>query len=365
MALSEDQRAMLQLLLERGQSYADIGSLLGLGTDEVRARARAALTEMGGEDPDRQVGLTDYLLGQADPIGRADAVRHLGADAEDHALASKLLAQLRLVAPEAELPELPAQRGRSAPRGQPARPAPAAGGVGPPDATAARPGFFESLSQRQRQLIAALLAGGIVAIAAVLAIAGVFNGGDSDEPSTTAQSTNPETVTRAILEPPNGGRARGVAIFGRVQNQPVLQISVAGLRPSPEGRSYVVWLTGPADATEAGRGCSGDLCAFPLSRETVGKKGTVNGLAPLPTQLITFLQRCRTPGNPRGCETFDAIEVSLADDADVQDALRVAQQRTRFPEYVGETALSGEVVGPGFGAATNAGVDSGGGSSGG
>jgi hypothetical protein len=362
MALSEDQRAMLQLLLERGQSYGDIGALLGLGTDEVRARARAALTEMGGEDPDREVGLTDYLLGQADPIGRADAVRHLGADADDRALASKLLAQLRLVAPDAELPELPAQRGRAAPRGQRARPAPAAGAAGSrsPEATAAGPGFFESLSRRQRQLIAALLAGGIVAIAAVLAVAGAFDGGDSDEPSTTAQSTNPETVTRAILEPPNGGRARGVAIFGRVQNEPVLQISIAGLQASPERRSYVVWLTGPAVATEAGRGCSGDLCAFPLSREKVGKKGTVNGLAPLPTQLITFLQRCRTAGKPRGCETFDTIQVSLADDAEVEDALRVAQQRTSFPEYVGETALSGEVVGPGFGAVTNSGGGSGG-----
>ena len=36
---------------------------------------RGALTALGGVDPDRNVGITDYLLGQADPIGRADAVR--------------------------------------------------------------------------------------------------------------------------------------------------------------------------------------------------------------------------------------------------------------------------------------------------
>src|SRR5918996_762704 len=142
MALSEDQRAMLQLLLERGQSYADIGSLLGLDTDEVRGRARTALTEMGGEDPDRDVGLTDYLLGQADPIGRADAVRHLGADAGAHALAAKLVAQLRLIAPGAELPELPAQRGRPATRAQPSAPAPAAAGA--PSAEAAAPAAWPS-----------------------------------------------------------------------------------------------------------------------------------------------------------------------------------------------------------------------------
>ena len=39
--ITEDQRAMLQLLLEGGQSYADIGSLLGIDAGEVRSRARA------------------------------------------------------------------------------------------------------------------------------------------------------------------------------------------------------------------------------------------------------------------------------------------------------------------------------------
>jgi hypothetical protein len=79
-AVTDEQRALLQLLLEGGQGYDDIGSLLGIGPDEVRSRARKALTEIGGADPDAQVGLSDFLLGQADPIGRADAIRHLQAD---------------------------------------------------------------------------------------------------------------------------------------------------------------------------------------------------------------------------------------------------------------------------------------------
>src|ERR671914_2601653 len=107
MPLAQDQRAMLQLLLERGQSYEDIASLLGGSRDDVRRRARAALEELGGQDPDREVGLTDYMLGQADPIGRADAVRHLQSDPETLALAEKIAAQLQLLAPDAELPELP------------------------------------------------------------------------------------------------------------------------------------------------------------------------------------------------------------------------------------------------------------------
>src|SRR5919106_6798638 len=107
MPLSADQRAMLQLLLERGQSYEDIASVLGVGVDEVRVRARAALTELGGTDPDAEVGLTDYVLGQADPIGRADAVRELQANPESRRLAEGLVERLRELAPDARLPELP------------------------------------------------------------------------------------------------------------------------------------------------------------------------------------------------------------------------------------------------------------------
>src|SRR5690242_976399 len=102
---------MLQLLLEGGQGYGDIGSLLGIGPDEVRSRARLALHEIGGADPDNGVGLSDYLLGQADPIGRADAVRHLQADPEANALAQRLVQNLRLLAPSAQLPEIPEPRG--------------------------------------------------------------------------------------------------------------------------------------------------------------------------------------------------------------------------------------------------------------
>src|SRR5919198_4097615 len=104
MPLAPDQQAMLQLVLERGQSYGDLASVLGVDEPEVRSRARAALTELAGADPDRNVGLTDYLLGQADPIGRADAVRHLREDPADRALAERVLEALAELAPGAELP---------------------------------------------------------------------------------------------------------------------------------------------------------------------------------------------------------------------------------------------------------------------
>src|SRR3954471_24914259 len=122
MAISADQQATLQLLLERGQKSSDLARLLGQDDGEVRARARAALTELGGVDPDRNVGLTDYLLGQADPIGRADAVRHLKDDPGDLELATELTQKLRLVAPQADLPPLPGEEWRPGPRRTPRLP---------------------------------------------------------------------------------------------------------------------------------------------------------------------------------------------------------------------------------------------------
>ena len=68
MPLTADQQAMLQLLLERGQSYADLAEVLGVDEGEVRARARSALTELSGTDPDHRVG-TDGLPARA---GRPD-----------------------------------------------------------------------------------------------------------------------------------------------------------------------------------------------------------------------------------------------------------------------------------------------------
>ena len=84
----------------------------------MRERARAALTELGGADPDRNVGLTDYLLGQADPIGRADASRHLREDPDDQALVAALSERLRELSPSAELPRLPGEPRRPAPPGR-------------------------------------------------------------------------------------------------------------------------------------------------------------------------------------------------------------------------------------------------------
>src|SRR5215212_9849199 len=140
---------MIQLLLEGGQSYEDIGSLLGIAPDEVRARARSALREIGGADPDAQVGLSDYLLGQADPIGRADVVRQLQADPDANALAQRLVQNLKLLAPKAELPEIPEPRGGR--RGAPQPTPPATSPASPPGRPASSAAWDRSAASAARR----------------------------------------------------------------------------------------------------------------------------------------------------------------------------------------------------------------------
>ncbi|HEY8640223.1 MAG TPA: hypothetical protein VIL53_06915 [Solirubrobacterales bacterium] len=345
MPLTDDQRAMLQLLLQRGQSYADIGSLLGLDVEGVQSRAREALTEIGGQDPDRDVSLTDYLLGQADPIGRADAARQLQADGEARDLAERLVTQLRVLAPGADLPDLPGADSGSAKRKDAPAPAPQPSDKAADSAPTRRP-FGEltsTLSRGQRQAIAGLLGAGILIVVGVLALTGVFDsGGGSNNSSSSStnssqQASNASGLTRAVLTSQNGSGAQGVAVFARVRNTPVLQINVTKLKPSGPGEGYVIWLYG------------GPTQAFPIVRQAVGKSGQLRGAAPVPTQLIQALQQ----------GLFNSIDVSLAKNSDVTAALQQARKSQKLPPYAGQSVARGTITGPGFSASGNGSSSSG------
>jgi hypothetical protein len=360
--VTDEQRAMLQLLLEGGQGYDDIGSLLGIAPDEVRSRARSALTEIGGADPDAQVGLSDYLLGQADPIGRADAVRHLQSDPEANALAQRLAQNLRLLAPKAEIPEIPEPRGgrRAAPPPPPPAAAPPTSGAPappsaapPPPAAPKGPGVASraaallsgrggSLSGKRRtQAIvggAALLA--LVIVVIVLATSG-GGGGSSDckpvDTSAAQQAGVPTSKLAAVGEfadqdcPPSG---QVTLVPVSAQNQQnsnkqaqisgfALQMNAANLEPSDNGDEYVLWLYGS------------DQQARPVGQETVGDNGNLTGAAPLPTQELVFLQ---------ALQKVRLSRVTAAQKNQIQQALKAQQgskKATGVISFVGTPVLEG------------------------
>lgn len=325
MPLTDEQRALLQLLLEGNQGYGDIGSLLGISADEARTRARDALREIGGADPDSQVQLSDYLLGQADPIGRADAVRFLQSDPEANALAGRLVAQLRLIAPRAELPDIPEPRGRRAaaapaPGGTPGgRDAAAGGGVTGRVSDAVR---GVGSSKRQSQLLVGIGALALLLVVGVLAIAGVFGGDDDggDEGATTAAAQGNENLVIVQLGAlQSGSDASGQATFAQVQNQPVLQLNLNDLEPTTDEQIYVVWLY------------ASDRAAFPLARDQVSDSGSLTGATPIGSDIAPLLGQ------------FRCIDVSLAGRAETEAAIRQAVEGGQaLPRHTGESILRGQ-----------------------
>jgi len=307
---------MLELVLERGQSYDEIANLLDVDTPEVRARARSALTELGGADPDEHVGLTDYLLGQADPIGRADAVRHLRSSPESLELAQKLEAQLRVIAPGARLPDLP---GTAATAVKPKQPEAAPTTGAEAEAPTRRITFWSSLEHRQRQFLGILAAFLVLVVAVVVVVSGVFGGEEGTEDETQAAQ---EGLTRVDLRPTEeGGDANGVAAFARVGDQPVLQVTAANLAPTGQGEVYVVWLYNGPDQ------------AFPIAREKVGENGNLSGPAPIPQAVVPLLPQ------------FRFVDISLSEPAAVGRVLQRAGRngRSPIPGYSGKSVLRGEI----------------------
>ena len=313
MPLTDDQRAMLQLILERGQSYDDLAGVLGVGVDEVRSRARAALAELGGTDPDAEVGLTDYLLGQADPIGRADAVRHLQADPESAKLARELVEQLREVAPEAALPQLPEPRER---RRKPAREKPAA-------VRRAR----ADLSRRQQQVIVALAASAVLVIAAVLAIAGVFGGsgdseGETGSASTVADTTNTGEEVLARI-PLRGETGSGEVVIGNASaDQPFVDLSASGIEASPpRGQGYVLWFL------------LNSKLGYPFTVVRVSPNGTIDDRYPIPNAIaVEVATRSRF------------IDLAVSPLRTLQrEAQKAARAQRPVVPYTGDSVLRGSI----------------------
>ncbi len=322
MALSEDSRSLLQLLLARGKSYGDIADLLGVRESEVRRRAHSALTEINGSDPDRHAELTDYLLGQADPIGRAETAKALRDSPEARETATDLSAQLRLLVPGADLPKLDATAG-SLGSGQARR------SKGSGSKTARRsgddqsPGFFSSLSMPQRRLLAILVlaAALVVVVIAVVLLSG--SGGDDD---TNAGEPAPTT---AVLRPVQGAEGRGVVQFGFSGTDFAADLQFNGLEPSEQGQSYTLWLFGSGGS-------------FPINQARVNNSGAITGQVVINQAILCLIagdffteMRLSRVDNDEMARTIDeAVESGGGGNAD------------SLPEFVGDTVLDGAISMP-------------------
>ena len=181
MALSEDQRALLQLLLA-GDTYDRVAEVVGESADEVRAKAHEAAGAL-----------------EASP----------GEDLSSQAVRDRLEA---LEGPQA--------------------------GVAPPTASPTPPGAAKGRSW------ALWLAGGAAVLVLVVVLLVTGSGGGGGDNATTSTSGAQEDVVPIKLSPVGGSRASGMISVVRVADQPAVDLAIQGLTPSGPGQSYVLWFAG-------------------------------------------------------------------------------------------------------------------------
>jgi Anti-sigma-K factor rskA/Sigma-70, region 4 len=235
--LSDEQRAIVELVLQQGKSYDELSDMLGMPEARVRELARDALVDLApisarGVEQDWRGQLADYVLGQqAGP--EATATRgHLRRSEAARSWTRSLLDSLEQLYPDGNVPAIP-EGERGLRRG--AAPAPAGKAAEPRALTPEAAG-----AARRRQLIAAAGVGVLILLAVLLWPIGVLTGDDDDEPSQASAGSNGQQAGG------EGGSAQaqtqGSAFITRQGGQIRMVVQATGLEPSTQDTAYQVWL---------------------------------------------------------------------------------------------------------------------------
>lgn len=314
MALSEDQKAILRLLAQRGaQGYDDLAALMGLGVDEVHAKAEEAAAQLESE------GIPAPEI--PSPPGQSATESPSPAATEQPPAPEP-------VAPTPE-PEPAPQPKPEAPQVEAAKPPakPRPKRTPPPRPNISLPGGGGART--------AIIAGAFVVVALVVIL--IVGGGDDsgsesgngDANGQAVNTANGQEVTQAVLEPVDGGDAEGVATFGRVKNALALQVEATGLEPTGKGESYTIWLY------------QSPRRMLPLASTRVGQQGRIAAQVEVPTEVLAYLAN----------EAFDQIDISRTTDATLKASLAKATSERKAPIYTGTDVLRGKIKGPIIGAA--------------
>lgn len=332
--LPPDQRAVIDLVLQRGRSYDDIARLLAIDRAAVRARALAAFEAIGpdtGISPDSRALITDYLLGQLPDRVAEQTRERLASSPYDRAWARVLASELGQVASK-PLPEIPDGAHAVASAGRASEPAPGAGERASEGATESRP---RERSQRRSPRLSdrpssvrggaiMLGVGALVVVALVVVLVIAIGGGSSKHTTSTPAASGPATtntgtgtgtgttggttststttpkaqvVGQSNLNPPSGtGAAKGVGIVVKEGSAYGIVIEAAHMAPNNKN-AYAAWLyNSPSDAYRLG-----------FVNPPVGKAGTLQVGSPLPANAGRFKQlllTLETQANPKSPGTI-------------------------------------------------------------
>jgi len=281
--LSADQRAIVELILKRGQSYEELSDMLGMPEDRVRELAQTALAELApatakAVDDDWRGQVADYILGQQTGPESTATRGHLRRSEPARAWARSLLDSLddlyegdgRPAIPEGDRSSARAER---RPRRERARPA----ADDEEDERPRGPLSPEARAAVRRRRLLGGLAAALVLVALIVLVwpVGVLTK-DDEEPARRTSSGQPRLVGQTVLRPVEGNKkGGGVAVVAERGNQRQLIIQ-AQLPPSPRRTAYEVWLY------------NSDGDAQSIGAQVTDKQGRYQGAGPLPRDFDKF-----------------------------------------------------------------------------
>lgn len=256
-ALAPDQRAVVQLILQRDRSYAQIAELLKISEDAVRARAHAGLGALAPElelPADKIAQIADFLLGQQNGKPRQATRKLLREDDGARTWAETVRENLEDVG---EVPDLPAgeatpveeEPAKPAPRPRPLREGRRPVAATEPEGTAA--------ASSSRLGGALLIGGAVLAIVVVVLALFVFKGDDKDKSpksaaasATATPTATPQQVGQIALKGTNGSKAAGVMTLYTAQNQLAFTLQGANVPENKRNEAYAVWFTTPGGGSQ-------------------------------------------------------------------------------------------------------------------
>jgi hypothetical protein len=304
-ALTDDQKAMLRLLSQRGEEgYDDIAALMGITVEEVRERVKEALAEVAGPGTTAPEAQETAPESAPPPPPSREPPPQAAATAAPEPPAP---------APAAPTPAMPA--GKPAPN--------------PP----------RLKLPKDRGALIGLGAGVLVLV--VFAIVLIIGGGGgssssettaSSEGGTTPASAENPNLTQAILSPVDGSDASGTALFGRFKKNVLLQVTAKGLEPSKSGESYAIWLSHSGKAM------------VPVGTAKVTDSGKLAARFQIPTAVLVLVAR----------SAFNEIDLTRTTDTTLNTAIAKARQSKSESAYTGTDVLRGKITGPFVGAASKA-----------
>lgn len=281
--LPSNQRSILELLVQRQQSYDALSELFGEPPARIRDLAHSALASLAPQSSARvDAGwlgsLADYMLAQQES-GEAATVRdYLSRSESARAWAYSITDALSEVYDTQGLPDIPgpaiaeppqAPQQPTSPKSTPAQVAeslsfrpstPQATQSPPPPPPRVAPSFGQSESVfrrtqgrvrsslspaarkivRRRRLVALIVLVCVIAAGVAIALTQLLGGSSKPPPPPGA---GPVKVLRQVVLNPNAGNNQdvGAAIVAEQNNQTKIVVQ-AKLGPPPNGQAYEVWL---------------------------------------------------------------------------------------------------------------------------